>query len=73
MVADYKYTFAAWAEAFTIFAKYEAEGWAEVAAEHDILYAGPKNFSEVSDEDKARLKELGWHTDIDLKSFYHNT
>lgn len=61
---EYEYTFQAWAEAFAIFAKYEPESIAHVAAEHDIIYAGPE--VEVSPEDKARLEELGWFYDKSL-------
>jgi hypothetical protein len=57
---DYEYTFEAWAEAFTIFAKYNQGKHACVSAAHDELWAGPKDCAAVSDEDKARLKELGW-------------
>jgi len=55
---DYKYTLAAWAEAFTIMAKYTEELW-NVQEDHEIIYAGP-NPEVVSDEDKARLDELDW-------------
>lgn len=46
-----------WIESFQIFAKYG--DWQEVAAEHDIVYAGP-NPAEMKSDDIARLTELGW-------------
>lgn len=53
-------SYAAWAEAFTIFERYlPNEKWAQVAGEHDVVYAGP-NPETVSDEDRARLDQLGW-------------
>ena len=56
-------TFAEYAEAFTIFAKYSDEKFA-VCAEHDEIFAhvDPEM---VSDEDKKRLKELGWNPNDD--------
>jgi len=54
-------TFANWAEAFTIFAKYKPTGYASVVAEHDDIWAGPDlSDPPVSEVDKARLVELGW-------------
>lgn len=50
-----------YAEAFTIFAKYETR-LGKVAAEHDEIYAGPQK-DVVSEEDAKRLDELGWHWD----------
>jgi len=46
--------------AFLIFGKYSDSGF--VYAEHDEVYAGP-DASVVSDEDKQKLEELGWHVD----------
>lgn len=62
-------TYTGWAEAFTIFAKYEPDAKYEVAAEHDIVYAGraPEAYS---DADKARLEALGWDYDESLECFY---
>lgn len=45
-------------EGLQILAKYDAGG--EMAAEHDIIYAGN---AEVSEEDAKKLEELGWHKD----------
>ena len=39
-------------------------------AEHDIIYAGPPTNKGFSDEDLAKLEELGWHWDGDLPSWY---
>lgn len=61
-----------WAEAFTIFARYlPNEDWSQVAAEHDIIYAGPSP-SVVSAEDTARLEVLGWSVEHDYECFSHN-
>lgn len=50
-------TWAGYAEAFAIFAKYEGQG---VCAEHDEIFAGPDP-SVVTEADKKRLIELGWN------------
>lgn len=65
-IDTYRYSYAAWIEAFTIFAKY-SEGDDHIAAEHDIIYACDK---EVSQEDKERLEVLGWYWDEELPCFY---
>lgn len=57
-----------WIEAFTIFAKYEAD--AEMAAEHDILYLGPDP-EVVSEEDIDRLFALGFRPSENGECFYH--
>jgi hypothetical protein len=44
-----------------IFAKIPGPGLF-VQAQHDVLYGAPPNV-EISDEDKAKLEELGWHHD----------
>lgn len=49
-------------EGLQILSKYEDS---EIAAEHDIIYAGPHDGSKVSSEDFTRLEELGWHIDSD--------
>jgi hypothetical protein len=53
-----KRTYAEYAEAFTIFAKYE-EGSFGTDAEHDVIFSGP-HYSHVSADDLRRLDELGW-------------
>ncbi len=51
--------YAEWAEAFTIFSKYDTEAYGHTASEHDEFYAGPDP-DNVSKEDVDRLKRLGW-------------
>ena len=70
--SDEPRNYKSWAEAFTIFAKYDDKPYGEVAAEHDEIYAGPDP-QDVSDEDLARLEVLGWHADEETQSFYHFT
>ena len=58
-------SFAAYAEAFQIMAKYD-QGGDVLHCEHDVLYAGSSDdaggFADrVSWEDLARLAALGWH------------
>jgi hypothetical protein len=57
-----------WIAAFTIFAKYEPNG-GEVAAEHDVVYAGP-NPETVNEDDIVTLDDLGWHISHDYDCFY---
>lgn len=38
-----------------------------ICAEHDIIYAG--HGCVVSDDDRAKLEELGWHWDDDIDSW----
>ena len=59
------------AKAFTIFAKYSPQ-YADVSAEHDVLYAGPDPET-VSDEDKKALSELGWEPETEYNCFYYFT
>lgn len=68
-MTDYKYTWAAYAEAFTIFAKYEPDVFGELSAEHDQIWAGPEPGSAISDDDKARLEALDWQLDEDIDRF----
>lgn len=75
MVDDalYAYSYKAWAEAFSIFAKYEREGRGyDISAEHDVIYAGP-HIKEVSPEDKQRLEQLRWFIDEETDCFYRYT
>jgi hypothetical protein len=65
---DYKYSFAAWAEAFNIFAKYAPDQLHAVVAEHDQIWAGPDP-RDVSAEDHLRLGDLGWF--ISSEGFSH--
>ena len=55
----YAHTYAAWAEAFTIFAMYVPSSLGDVATDHDIVFAGPAPET-MRDKDRARLVELGW-------------
>lgn len=43
-------------EGLEIFKKY---GEVSIASEHDVFYAGPTD-SEVDDDDRKRLEEMGW-------------
>lgn len=63
-------TYADYAEAFTIMAKYCKDDLASVAVEHDIIYAG-HNLEGISNEDLDRLEDLGWECDNDLECFFH--
>ena len=56
-------------EAFTIFRRYE-DG--DIAAEHDIIYAGPAP-NDVSEDDKLKLAELGWHVEEEFDCFFYFT
>ena len=73
-------TFAEVSEGLTILAKYVESTSHAIAAEHDIIYAGPdetlineddeeSNGSVVSEEDATRLRELGWHIDSETTSW----
>ena len=65
-----KHTYKAWIEAFQIFDKYTPDDTYVVNPEHDVVYTGC-NPELVSDEDKKRLKELGFHpSDTGLDCFY---
>ena len=62
-----KNTFAGFAEAFTIFAKY-SEDLFPVCVEHDEIFAY-LDFEVVSKEDCERLYELGWEPNNDVGGF----
>lgn len=52
--------------ALQIFEKYEKGDYDGLRADHDILYAGDDDVYEgMTDEDKAKLVELGWEWDED--------
>jgi hypothetical protein len=69
----YERTYAAWAEAFMIFARYQPpDRWCDVVAEHDALYAGPTP-DEMTPEDRERLERLGWRTDPNVDGWKHST
>ena len=55
-------------EGLQILAKYFPDG--DIAAEHDVIYAGGDNSDvEISEEDLARLDELGWFIDSEVDSW----
>lgn len=60
-----------WAEAFTIFAKYDDKQYG-VSAEHDEVYAGPSP-SSVSEDDIEKLDSLGWTASEDYDCFHKFT
>lgn len=41
----------------------------EVCAEHDVLYAGMKAQEQLTDDERGRLEELGWHYADDVGSW----
>lgn len=49
-----------------ILQKYAGKESDRIDAQHDVIYAGP-NLEElegkITEEDKAKLEELGWHED----------
>jgi hypothetical protein len=47
-------------EGLTIFKKYKDNNAGSFAAEHDEIFAGPSP-EDVSEADKKKLEELGWH------------
>lgn len=53
-------------QGLTLLAKYADN---EVAAEHDIIYAGPAYADTVSAEDQKTLEGLGWHIDEGLNAW----
>ena len=56
-------------EGLQILLKYFPDG--DIAAEHDIIYAGGDNDDvSISDEDMKRLEEFRWHYDKSLPSWY---
>ena len=60
----------------TILSKYysDPDDLCGICAEHDIIYAGHDvRESDVSEEDHAKLEELGWSFDDSLPSWYRYT
>lgn len=61
------------ARGFAILAKYGDD--LDVAAEHDVIYAGQGDFAEsiaaMSEADVRELAASGWHIDEDLETWYH--
>lgn len=64
-------TWAGWAEAFRIFAKYST-GADDISASHDEVFAGPRPET-VAGEDYARLLALGWTHDVKHACFRRGT
>ena len=64
----YKKSWAEFAEAFTIFAKY-GDGLRSTQAGHDEIFSGPY-LEIVSVEDRARLEELGWMANDEFNCFH---
>jgi len=52
-----------------IVAKYEQSGY-DIAADHDIIYAGYDVADRMSEQDKQAMQEAGWRWDEGLGSFY---
>lgn len=53
-------------DGLTILARYDPDGLDShsVSAEHDVIYGpGPGDPDAVTEEDRERLEELGWHLD----------
>lgn len=61
MAGDTTPSFKAWAEAFTILAKYDNES-PEITADHDEIWFGVAGDA-ISDSDRARINELGFESD----------
>lgn len=55
----YDRTWAGYAEAFLIFARY-GQGDFQTCAEHDVIYSGPQTPDGMSKTDLDRLDALGW-------------
>lgn len=58
-------------EGLDIISKYIEDG--DIAAEHDQIWAGPDDASEmnISEEDLKRLDELGWFIDEEFDCWTH--
>lgn len=51
-----------------IIAKYDGDR-TYVAAEHDVIFAGPRHPEKVTIEDRKALEKLGWHFDDEVDSW----
>ncbi len=62
-------------EGLKIIEKYLEEGEeGDMAAEHDIIYAGGiEVIDKMSPEDKAKMDDLGWSIDETVDSYFHFT
>lgn len=58
-------------EGMKVLAQYQIPGGLEgleVDAQHDIIYCGPNiKWKHITEEDKKKLEELGWHLDEQLQ------
>ena len=59
-------TFSQVVEGLQILAKYEDGNEHTVTAEHDIIWAGRISPS-LTEEEKKKLNDLGWHYDEDVE------
>jgi hypothetical protein len=48
-------------EGLQILLKYCNPNSQDIAAEHDVIMAGPDDCAEISEEDRVKLEALGWH------------
>ena len=55
-------------EGLIILDKYEEN---ELAAEHDILFAGPDDTEKITAKDREQLEALGWFIHSDTDSWAH--
>lgn len=70
-IDKWTHTYQALSQAFLVFARYQP-AYDELAAEHDVLYAGPDPDA-VSDDDKKTLAELGWEPEPQYNCFRYFT
>jgi hypothetical protein len=55
-------------EGLQILKKYAGENSSSIDAQHDVIYAGPsldELEGRLTEEDRKRLDELGWHEDTE--------
>lgn len=57
-------------EGLIILEKYKDSG---VAAEHEVIFAGPPGAQDVTPEDSERLKQFGWFIDDENDSWARYT
>jgi hypothetical protein len=58
-------------EGLRIFIPYSEKGEEahNIDAQHDVIYARPDYGKALTPEDEARLKELGWHFELEADSW----
>jgi hypothetical protein len=59
-------------EALTIFAKYAPDSYSPVHCEHDVMTVVRPIPEEVSEEDKARLDELGFFVGSEYGEYFQS-